>query len=797
MAAGNCTLFSTLMLLCMISLSNLTSAKTNDQTTILREHYGVLFSKIGQVDTNKDTIDIVFQKVLLKVPTFTNIEERCMQDAHRSAESPPRTACAIVKAALELLTSMHDQTKQIIWAILNEHPKDTNTEARRTRKCIWCGALWGTVPTETFNKFKTQVTGMMHNELAIVHETQENQKQITATFKQYAAEINTTINAVQENFNLIRESNLDNDIFKDRLVEYLHFTNRIRNATDQWLATAAAYRAALFELSHGFLNPALIAPTDMQDALQKIETTLQKQIPFARIVPQMGTIYKQHADLEYSISFNDTTRSLAVTIRLPVSFHDPDKVFSMYSVTSMPINIQNSQHYTLLHNVSDFIAVSSRKQFYFEFDTKILHSCQKLRDSNEFNCPLLPAPVSTSDLSCLAHLLLTNNASLVNVHQCPFAVTTEKPAAAVYQLNHNKLLGTGISTIIQTCPNGTRHFQPGNQKLLVVTIACRCRLLLDNFVIPEQYSNCVNHAETISYPVNLAYNLHFFDSMAISKFLQNNGNGQAITTPEIQLTNRQLNIAKTLQKTPIPLPKFVKHLQNDTLHEIFGPPSSAFDFLDDMAFLDQLPSSATTFLTIVGSAVAFLLSFVAIAVSYCYARKYNRLLMALSLSNHIQRSAAQTLIYRPPTTTSTTNSAIGTCEQTNFAATVAAVVLSHIAIVGLCFIIRLAYKHFLNNRPHTYLYLDFTDGCTTVPVVQAKLKTCPYNLKIEVDKWFSSATVSIRFCTTHARHGHNGHHQQDRACPTHPDLVPFVSRQTSYTDGNSLTAVPHPSVHRS
>ncbi|CAG2249469.1 unnamed protein product [Mytilus edulis] len=495
-------------------------------------------------------------------------------------------------------------------------------------------------------------------------------------------------------------------------------------------------KIGIHEMVKGNLSPFLISPNILKNTLKHVQLILNEKFKGFYLLNTDPAYYYSSSQLLYARNHS----TLYVTLKFPIStFSSP---LALYRVNSFPVPINSSSnHGTKIMDLPEYFVVTSNNQYYNHISYSRISSCTgKTTLYCSYSLPL----VSTVSKTCISSLYFN---SKQDVHeQCDFRFLMNVIKPTVEEIYDNTLLVYKMNTLAFECPN--KHKIVKGCNFCFIQIPCMCSLSTDSLYIPKKIEKCTNYKDTVTilHPINLALIQHFFDSDTYSSILGDTTFTKQINIqiPSINIFNHSFsNIIAQDHNLHLSLKRIAQAtLKQKTVFKSLSEPLINGDISMDDSWLDL-----NTILIISSLCVSGILVIACIVLF----NKIRILTATLLLLQKIPRSQSLSIpsplpsfIYKHLATTTESShvqSIFNTqCNPWPFVALSFTMTLA-LVIVSIYF-----FKKF-NNRNHTKVVLEITNGlsCITIPIVTLSL--CPSDWDITAPNCIQNMRISGTFCT--------------------------------------------------
>ena len=271
-----------------------------------------------------------------------------------------------------------------------------------------------------------------------------------------------------------------------------------------------SFQHGLELLTHGFLSPALVSPSDIDRVLTAVTSKLREGQTGLRVLRNKVMAYYKMHDFMASRQGNKILLHLSIPLGiLPTPLY-------LFEVDILPLSIHGSpQHATILTNIPKFIAYHPLSPYFLEFEKKPPVSPTKLLFQEHMHVGLQ----LVSHPSCLLAILTDKVPHVPSL--CQFVMVTNFVHPRIYALDRHHVFLINVSDITIRCANKPDH-NISCGATCRVALPCGCELRSRSMYLPGRVEGCFTGSEpTVLHSVNLAVLQKFFKASELSGLFGN------------------------------------------------------------------------------------------------------------------------------------------------------------------------------------------------------------------------------------------------------------------------------------
>lgn len=522
----------------LVLLLNICFIEVFSQKWTSRQNYGVLFEKIGVIDSGKSKWYQTFVVPLttLKVAmyrhpcsnSFNKLKYSSNQDNDSYSKDDPYwytevpesdtvnvelfcpSFLAFERHHLFLRGRIHDIRNRIDVMLPKFIP--SNRSRRRRGLFDFIGkiskSLFGTATEDDIRAVKDQIAHMSATTADIKNQLVFLGNSLQSYIKKESREDDILRKAIQLQH---RQNNL--------LAQT--FTTSLKNVTNNlvfWINTLNIFdndfsiylnqiydrtQRELFgvtKLFEGYLAPELVAPDLLTSSLNSIQQELAAVSDF-RISHTHPAFYYNRQD----VTFVRVHDNIHITLTVPI--HNEPTTYDLYHLHTFPMPIpEKEQYFTVFNTDKPYLAVNEEQTLYLSLSDSDFVSCS----GDTFKqCHNLMSTLSVKRLSCELALYFGDPHQIHKLCREQFQII-ENSQSFVAKLEDKFLLSTPDSEVRQVCQNAniSKVFKC---KFCELQPPCGCVMEGDSFYIPPRISQCQNSSAIyVNHSLNLPLLYEFY-----------------------------------------------------------------------------------------------------------------------------------------------------------------------------------------------------------------------------------------------------------------------------------------------
>ena len=518
-------------LIVLIVIIGIQSIPQNNEDTLVRQKYGVVFTKQHQSLLSGHAnylvtfkIDIPWSRTVMK-PKFRRLIKFYLSDTW--------------PAVLHL----HNETLNLDSEMLSLMPAPRSTKRIRKSLLGFVGILGGSLfglANEDDIKQVWKAIGQLNN-LALKSHTDTKlsanflHEQANLTSKRFdniQKEIHIMSDSLKENRDYIREL-LQNAENVTQGVRKLH---RALRSQGRMMAETTHYFQVLFYLTQavnhgnrfvrsiralkqGMIASDLILPNQLRRAMQEVAATLRSENPRYSIVHSDLAWYLNNGLYTYSYS----EENLYVTLAIPTA--DSQVIYDLWKVTSMrvPLNTLSSSQYdgfTKMTNLPRYLAVNAGSTQFIELTDREVDNCIF---STQVTCKSPLLQVDTRNQTCAVALFLDNRE--VTQSKCNAQYSTANlPFTDIVKIKNSHFLISTMEKSYELVCQNRQVIRKSICAYCLVIFPCFCTISFSNRRLTVPFTDCSTDTDKL-------IEFHTFNGAVLHKFNIN----QSETLPEWSL----------------------------------------------------------------------------------------------------------------------------------------------------------------------------------------------------------------------------------------------------------------------
>ena len=458
--------------------------------------------------------------------------------------------------------------------------KQTNTRSKKGLLNI-IGELssffFGTISQGDLQKFQAMMTKLISDSSRSTELLNQEIIDMTAILRITNKRIDHAMAQLHEQNAMFHDFSVNMGRTMETMIKLTQVLFRKLYSATKLTSAMTEYLHSLERLSTGFLDPALITPSHLDQVLNNIQNHLQENFPQFHLITRSKAFY-------YTKTSSMTMRmdqKLIIFATFPLSSWHQN--FIVYQVQTKKIPIPGDPHHaTQITGLPNYLIVSEDHKHFFEMNQKP----QIKNDLLQIDFQAL----QTSKNSCIS-ALLGNNPILVS-KQCQTLFLKNALTPQILQLTATSAALIQIPEYTLLLPNGTKQSFSGCPTWCIKTFACGSTFISESFVLPAKMADCMNTPdfEQTLFPTNLAIIFSMFNETQLSAFHSSLllAEELSVQLPKIEFTNVSSRAYLEEDKqTLIDLDKLAQQLGTD--QKLYDTQINAVNH----AFLESLANLAT------------------------------------------------------------------------------------------------------------------------------------------------------------------------------------------------------------
>ena len=521
------------------------------ETVILREGYGVIFNKVGQIT---DNAGINFHKHywIIDIPNFqlSNISEINCSALIPQILGVCTETNLFIKSINSLIQTRLTDGYKLLQSALQLVPNgtiDKSVNLTRTRRSIEekpshnltirdllpgiyivgqiASNIFGVPNDNTLNELQQHLEhlgnaiesntnhlsfltdGLLSMQLTIG----DRVDQFDSNYRLILNEMEKTTTDIENHhaqfLNITRNITHDMSILNKFTDSYI---TRIRTNTIELARLSLniyhvykMWNNGIITLTEGYLPRFIISHDMIHDILIRLHRHIEIYPDFRIYNPRPAYYYNIK-----KVMYSRTDSTLMIGINIPIITTEQDSIKTLFRIQSFPIpsragfvTSQNDNDYTKIINLPKFLAVSQANT-YMEFTEAQYLSCNSDYQTISF-CDIdtsLSHLENNDHITCAYALFIESH---TNIHKsCDIGYTKSPQISTAIRTVDSSfiLIGGGLDTRDWNliCDNEAQFIRVPKCDMCVYEIACRCRLNALHFIIPKVTVNCEQSAELVT-----------------------------------------------------------------------------------------------------------------------------------------------------------------------------------------------------------------------------------------------------------------------------------------------------------
>jgi hypothetical protein len=375
--------------------------------------------------------------------------------------------------------------------------------------------LFGVATEDDLAQFKMKVSKVEEG-IRFVHDEVDNMKQkLSVALERTGEQFKSVWTAVEEQAeNSVRLGQITRDIsiqmakwqnstsmklrwidktivFTQQLTAYgMHVQNEITRM-ESYIETYNRWLEGLETLQQGYLDPTLVHPTAVKEALNSVYKSLNdNDSPLKIAFHSVHDVYRLP-----SAVYAYANESLYIRMAIPLAV--TDKPFQLFKVEILPMPLHNHEQeaHQILKSKVDYLLVDQSRGFFYELTEKQYLDCAT---APGMVCPKLITIKADATDSCIVAVYLKVDSLIANI--CKFTVVHTPLPTFIRAVGEGNYLLSMQSKPQLVCRNGTEILNDISYSTL--TLPCYCKIKTQTEVTAYHYCRLAITKYTELHPVN-------------------------------------------------------------------------------------------------------------------------------------------------------------------------------------------------------------------------------------------------------------------------------------------------------
>lgn len=558
-----------------LGLLQVTIAIPTKDTIILKQNYGIIFTRTSTIDMGHSVWWQIFAFDFFNITDFNTyiqppdcrlkgfiILDHCNKAQH------------LVDMLNQQRRHLIDKLTQDIQQMTDIIPESqSDIEHHRNKRAIfgfigsWLADSFGLLGPDAAKELDDHMNKLKKVE----KQTAKQINKLSGNFVSYVRTANNRFLQVANAFNNITKRMAQDEFYFnlqamnitklhesiDLIFDLLQNVQSTNAGLSELYSMSTEWLLGVKSLSRGFLPEQFVTRAQLLDAISEINIKLDAMGRGFNIAQSNPAYYYHLRNIGFK---RDNTRLL---ISVPIPIKNVDTYFFLYKIYATPVLVNSSMpNATYIHGLPDYLAVNSETTYFIELSKEFIDGC---KGDLTLSCPTVPAAKSKSYPTCAFAIFMDDKE---NVHKlCDFRYQQDYQEQSAIDLGSGKFFMTGRHTAwTMVCADHHPIPKPSCSPC-IIHLGCSCSLQSKDFFITARLTECHPTKQLlVHHGINLGYLGIFRSDVDLSKY---NGdttfeNKPEYNTPTITIHNDTvIGLAASTENFHLDLKKIARNVATD------------------------------------------------------------------------------------------------------------------------------------------------------------------------------------------------------------------------------------------